>query len=216
MADLYDVMTVKIPKNATIPTMKFESRLTTVVDNQPNLKIAVYQGERRKASANQLLGTLMFEGIPPAPKGAKVTTSFDIDTMGNLNVSVKDKTSGWKETKSIPGVGVKGKLQLASAEEMSRQGEKHKSEDEEHLKRASITKAMMEYTIMIRENAAAGDFSKNVHSAFEDAVGKMLDELKEKAKEFGSEYDTKKSATVMSTFCGIPFRKKDWIRKNKN
>ncbi|CAI0396471.1 unnamed protein product [Linum tenue] len=91
------------------------------------MTLSFYQGERAKASDNKLLGTLEFKGIPPAPYGvAEITFCVDVDGKGNLNVSAEDKSTGRKETMSVPGVGVKGKLLTAEeVAEMARQGEKH-------------------------------------------------------------------------------------------
>ncbi|CAI0396468.1 unnamed protein product, partial [Linum tenue] len=190
----YGDILVRIPKNTTIPTRKFEYFSTTSSDCQEAVQLSFYQGERKKASANQLLGVLVFDGIPPAPMYVpRITVCVDIDAKGNLNVSAEDKSTGRKVTKSIPGVGVEGKLLTAEeVEKMARQGEKHKSEDEEHAKEVNAMKAMKEYAILVRENAAAGAYSWKADDAFRDAFGKMLGEFKEKAKEFGLEAGDKK------------------------
>ncbi|CAI0396473.1 unnamed protein product [Linum tenue] len=197
VSDCFDEMVVQIPKNTTIPTKKFETISTTTFDNQDGTVISFYQGERKRASDNKLIGTLTFKGIPPAPRGVpKITVCVDIDAKGNLNVSAEDKSTGREVTMSIPGVGVEGKLlSRVEVEEMARQGEKHKSDDDEFLRKVKVVKAMKEYTIVIRENAAAGAYSEKAHDAFMDAVGKMLDEFKEKAKDFGLEGDKKMCKT---------------------
>ncbi|CAI0396472.1 unnamed protein product [Linum tenue] len=48
-------------------------------------------------------------------------------------------------------------------------------------------RAMKEYAIVIRENVAAGGYSRKTEEGFRDVVDKMLDEFKEKAKDFGLE-----------------------------
>ncbi|CAI0396467.1 unnamed protein product [Linum tenue] len=187
-------MSVQIPKNTTIPTKKFERICTTALDNQDDMVISFYQGERKRASDNKLIGTLGFKGIPPAPKGvARITVRVDVDAKGNLNVSAEDKSTGRKVTKIIPGVGVKGKLLSAvEVEKMAGQGEKHKAEDEEHSKKVKAMKAMNDYMIVVRENAAAGAYSGKAHGEFKDVAGTMLDEFKEKSKEFGLRSGDKK------------------------
>ncbi|CAI0396479.1 unnamed protein product [Linum tenue] len=151
--------------------------------------MSFYQGERKKTSENKLLGSLVLKGVRPAPRGvARITVCVDVDAKGNLNCSAVDKSTGRKATKSIPGVGVEGKLLSAEeVEKMARQGEKHESEDEEHAKKVSVMKAMAEYTAVVRENAAAGSYSMKAHGAFMEAAEKMMEEFKEKAKEFGLE-----------------------------
>ncbi|CAI0396470.1 unnamed protein product [Linum tenue] len=188
-AHTYDEMWVEIPKNTAIPTKKFEFVTFTASDNQETMTIAFYQGERTRASDNKLLGALEFKGIRPAPRGvAKITVCLDVDAKGNLNASAEDKSTGRKETMSITGVGVRGKL-LSAEEvvEMARQGVKHKLEDDEYLMKVIVMKVMKEYTMKIRENAAAGAYSRKAEDEFRVVAEKMLDELKEKAKDFGLE-----------------------------
>ncbi|AQK48416.1 Heat shock 70 kDa protein 3 [Zea mays] len=94
------VMTVLIPKNATIPTRK-EVVLSTDSDNQPCIRIQVYEGEGAMARDNNLLGEFEFS-IPPAPKGVpQITITFHIDADCILDVAAEDKTTGEKMRKTI-------------------------------------------------------------------------------------------------------------------
>jgi len=53
--------------------------------------VKVYQGERKMAENNRLLGEFNLEGIPPAPRGVpQIEVTFDIDQNGILNVTAKD------------------------------------------------------------------------------------------------------------------------------
>ncbi|MCI47343.1 heat-shock protein, partial [Trifolium medium] len=61
-------MGVLIPRNTTIPVKKTEQYIT-VEDNQPSVIIKVYEGERTRASDNNLLGSFRLSGLPPAPRG---------------------------------------------------------------------------------------------------------------------------------------------------
>ncbi|MFB6309795.1 MAG: molecular chaperone DnaK, partial [Salinirussus sp.] len=57
-----------IEKNTTIPTE--ESKIfTTAQDNQTQVQIRVFQGEREIAEENELLGEFALTGIPPSPAG---------------------------------------------------------------------------------------------------------------------------------------------------
>jgi molecular chaperone DnaK len=68
---------------------------STADDNQPAVTIQVYQGERKMAAQNKLLGRFDLNDIPPAPRGMpQIEVTFDIDANGILNVSAKDKGTG--------------------------------------------------------------------------------------------------------------------------
>ncbi|MBQ3694648.1 MAG: molecular chaperone DnaK, partial [Synergistaceae bacterium] len=92
------VMTKMIERNTAIPARKSEV-FTTAADNQPQVEIAVYQGERPMAKDNVALGHFTLDGIAPAPRGIpQIEVTFDIDTNGIVNVSARDKGTG-KEQK---------------------------------------------------------------------------------------------------------------------
>jgi molecular chaperone DnaK len=84
------VLTALVERNTTIPTEK-KQVFSTAADNQTAVTIQVFQGERKMALNNRLLGKFDLTGIPPAPRGVpQVEVKFDIDQNGILNVSAKD------------------------------------------------------------------------------------------------------------------------------
>jgi molecular chaperone DnaK len=92
------VFTRLINRNTAIPTKKSEV-FSTAVDNQSQVGIKVYQGEREMAADNKMLGSFDLVGLPPAPRGKpQIEVTFDIDANGIVQVSAKDKGTG-KETK---------------------------------------------------------------------------------------------------------------------
>jgi molecular chaperone DnaK len=97
------IMTVMIERNTAIPHKKSEI-FTTFSDNQPSVEIKVFQGERKMAADNKLLGVFHLNEIPPAPRGVpKVEVTFDIDANGILNVSAKEQTTGKEQKIQITG-----------------------------------------------------------------------------------------------------------------
>eukprot|EP01018_Ginkgo_biloba_P010899 Gb_02154 [translate_table: standard] len=81
---LGDVMAVVMPKNSSIPTRK--ERVFTSQDNQIEVRIRVYQGERTKIEDNQFYGSFLC-GLPPAPRGEVcVNVCFEIDGNGIVKV----------------------------------------------------------------------------------------------------------------------------------
>ena len=88
------ICTVQIQRNTTVPTKKSEV-FSTAADNQTAVDIMVYQGERKFAKDNRLLGQFRLDGIDPAPRGMpQVEVTFDIDANGILTVTAKDKKTG--------------------------------------------------------------------------------------------------------------------------
>ena len=120
------VMTVLIPRNATIPTHKSEI-FSTAEESQTAVDIKVYQGERSMASDNMLLGQFRLDGIPPAPRGVpQVDVSFDIDANGILNVNAVDKATGREQNITITA---STNLDQGDIDRMVHEAEDHKAED---------------------------------------------------------------------------------------
>ena len=89
-----DIFTPLIVRNTKIP-YKVSRVFTTTHDDQERVKIAVFQGENRRASENHLLGDFVLEGIRPAPRmEPKIDVSFKLDANGILDVSARDSDTG--------------------------------------------------------------------------------------------------------------------------
>ena len=88
------VMTALIERNTTIPAER-KNTFSTAADNQTAVSVRVFQGERKMAEQNRLLGEFNLEGLPPAPRGVpQIEVKFDIDQNGILHVSARDQGSG--------------------------------------------------------------------------------------------------------------------------
>ena len=82
------------PKNCPIPHVR-RLTLTNSKDRQKTIMLKIYQGDSDIAVENELLGTFVFSGIKPAPRGkVKVDVWLNIDSEGILSLSAKDKESG--------------------------------------------------------------------------------------------------------------------------
>ena len=83
------VLTALVERNTTIPTEK-KQVFSTAADNQTAVTIQVFQGERKMAVNNRILGKFDLTGIPAARRGTpQIEVKFDIDQNGILNVSAK-------------------------------------------------------------------------------------------------------------------------------
>ena len=115
-----------VPKNTPIPT-SFSKTFTTAFDNQTTVTLDVYQGERKFASDNRLLGTLQLRDLPEQPAGhPKIEVTFNIDANGIVSVSAKDKATGRMRTAIL-----QSELNLSKdeKEEMIHKAEAHAEED---------------------------------------------------------------------------------------
>lgn len=88
------VCTTVLDRNSTIPTRKSQI-FTTAANFQTNVEIKVYQGERKFARDNKLIGNFRLNGIKRAMAGVpQIEVTFDIDVNGILKVSAKDLGTG--------------------------------------------------------------------------------------------------------------------------
>ena len=129
------VMTPIIEKNTMIPTKKSQV-FSTAEDNQPAVTIQVYQGERKIANQNKLLGRFDLTDIPPAPRGLpQIEVTFDINADGIMNISAKDKGTG--KAQSIQIKADSG-LSDEEVEQMVRDAEANAAEDEKFANLAQV------------------------------------------------------------------------------
>lgn len=156
------VLTPIIEKNTMIPTKKSQV-FSTAEDNQPAVTIQVYQGERKMANQNKLLGRFDLTDIPPAPRGMpQIEVTFDINADGIMNISAKDKGTG--KAQSIQIKADSG-LSDEEIEQMVRDAEANAAEDEKFANLAQV------------RNEADGRIHA-VQKALKDAADKVSDDEK--------------------------------------
>jgi molecular chaperone DnaK len=156
------VMTALVERNTTIPTER-KQVFSTAADNQTAVTVRVYQGERKMAADNRLLGEFNLEGIPPAPRGMpQIEVKFDVDQNGILNVSAKDLGTGKEASVRIEQ---SSGLSESEIDRMRKDAESHAEEDKRkfELVEARNQADQMCYQVekVIKENAEKlGDADK--------------------------------------------------------
>ncbi|EPY39355.1 molecular chaperone DnaK [Angomonas deanei] len=166
------VFTRMIPKNTTIPTKKSQT-FSTAADNQTQVGIKVFQGEREMAADNQLMGQFDLVGIPPAPRGVpQVEVTFDIDANGICHVTAKDKATGKTQNITITANGGLTKEQI---EQMIRDSESHAEAD--RLKRELVETRNNAETQLATAEKQLGEW-KHVSDAEKENVRTLVAELR--------------------------------------
>ncbi|GAA5506017.1 molecular chaperone DnaK [Novipirellula caenicola] len=146
------VMTPLVERNTTIPVEK-KNVFSTAADNQTAVTVRVFQGERKMAASNRLLGEFNLEGIPPQPRGVpQIEVKFDIDQNGILAVSAKELKTGKEASVQIKEAGALGEDEIeqmrkdaeTNAEEDKRQFELVEAKNKAHQQVYQLEKLMTE------------------------------------------------------------------------
>ncbi|EFC37961.1 predicted protein [Naegleria gruberi] len=166
-----DVYKVMIPRNTQVPA-RFADHFTTIKDNQTNILIDIYQGERELASKNKNLGQMVLSGIPPAPKGIpNIKTTFSIDVNGLLFVESEDMASGSQVNMFITS---HNSLTNQEIEEMRKLAEQYKYQDTQQVE-WNVKKTESEELIQKCENSqhVAKDSSNEKQAELGEAIREL-------------------------------------------
>lgn len=130
-----------IHRNSTVP-FKETHNFSTSEDNQSEVDIRIYQGERKMVKDNKYLGAIKLKNIPKAPAGIpKIDVTFEADANGIYKVSAQDGiTKKKQEIEIVPSSG----LNEGEILQMIREAEENSKKDE-------IEKNCAEFKIEIQQ-----------------------------------------------------------------
>lgn len=137
-----------IDANTTIPTNR-SLVFSTVEDNQAEVEINIYQGEREIAEENKLLGKFTLTGIKPAPKGQpRVEVTFSININGILKVSAVDLSTRSKKEVLVTHSGLLSDKEIAR---IKKNAEKYKNADLQKKKLIEVKNKVLNYIYTVEK-----------------------------------------------------------------
>ncbi|VDK37795.1 unnamed protein product [Taenia asiatica] len=195
-------MNTIVKRNTPIPTKQTKD-WQTARDNQTEVVFSIYEGERARASDNNLLGKFMLTGFPPRPCGeTKFDVTFEIDANSILHVSAVEKSTGKQNHITI--TKYRDRLSEEEIEQLLKDAEKTKQQDEKERSRMAAMRNLFDYVYSIKRKVEKGKVKQNASKDYrEDVLAKCeetiewVDNNKEAAKEKCEEMQKKLERLVV-------------------
>lgn len=167
-----------IPRGTPLPTVRSEAYVT-VVDNQSQVIVSIYQGESRWEEENIQLGEFLIEDIVQGPRGQIFIFKMSLDHDGLLSVTATEKSTGMARSLKVDTKGAEV-LDFVAAQEQLRAllGENDAADGEEAEEAGEVSSALLEQAKLLRQRADAL-IAKGIGAEDETEIGSLLKAIKE-------------------------------------
>ncbi|CAL8082139.1 unnamed protein product [Calicophoron daubneyi] len=146
-------MVIAIGRNTPFPT-EHTLCTTTVCDNQKEIKYKIYEGEHAVAKDNRFLDEFTIPIINTGERGVpKVRLTFSVDKNGILTVTAREKDT--TNERHLRITRIYESLSEEEIQEIARQTESFRLENEKHYERLSIWNEVETEIYSIKKQAKA-------------------------------------------------------------
>jgi len=149
-----------IPKNTPLPAKKSQ-KYTTDTPGDSNIKVKIYQGERKIANKNNFIGEIEFDKVSNSGMPV-IDITFKVDLNGIINVVILDKKSGLDKNiliKDVPQFDENALINILKEAEMNNDADE---ETTNKLQRIYIIKTKIENALInLNINDLLSESTKN-------------------------------------------------------